>query len=45
MRGLTVKIDWETMRYETVNVALMVGMGVLALALIFDVWLMLGTRP
>lgn len=37
-----MKIDWETMRYEAGNVALMVGMAVLGLALIFDVWLIFG---
>lgn len=34
-----MKIDWEMMRYEAGNVALMVGMAVMGLALIFDVWL------
>lgn len=37
-----MKIDWETMRYEAGNVALMVGVAVLAVALIFDAWLMIG---
>lgn len=37
-----MRIDWETMRYEAGNVALMVGMAVLALAIIFDVCLIFG---
>jgi hypothetical protein len=37
-----VKIDWETMRYEAGNVALMVGMAVLAVGLVGIGYLWIG---